>query len=332
MPTSLQTNYDQLREAVASLKGWDRNFGNWPAARKDLVDDVIRSGLRRVYSAHEWNFLRPSGTLELPAPYATGTVTVAEDSAGSIVTLAGGTWPDWAADGILTIEGGGRYLVASRTSNSVIVLEASDVEVTDASEFTLARWRFDLDDDFGGVEGSITYIAPDNYRHPIKTVHESDIRLLLDDRYRSYTDSYPQFASVFVRAHDQTTPQTWKLVLYPPASQRLVLHYRYRSQPNAIDADNPYPLGGSMHSELITEAVLAEAEIRLNTVTREHEARYAERLQAAIRLDSDQGAPDSLSVMKQPFNDEFNFDAAGESVYPWMCPGRVIPEGYEDYF
>lgn len=332
MATSLQLNYDRAREAIALLKGWDINFANWPQNLRDKVDIVIRSGQQRVYNAHPWSFLRPHGSISCPAPYTTGQIIVAAHEDGSQVLLGGGTWPDWAADGILTIEGGGNYIVSSRTDGTNLVLEDRDVVFSSAVDFTLRQYRYDLPEDFGGLDGPITFSPGETYLQAIRVCHESNVRLMLHDRYRTFESTDPMWAAVYVRQHDLTTPQTWKLIVYPPSNRDLLLTYRYRAQPNAIDDANPYPLGGAMHSETFLEAILAEAEVKFNATTREHEARFQERLAASIALDRNQGSGDFMPAMKQPFNDYFYNEMGGEWTYPWMAPGLTIPEGYEGFF
>lgn len=332
MPNPNQITYDKLRERIALLKGWRRDFENWNDTQADDAHAIIQSGLQRVYNCgHKWSFMRPVGSITADAPYATGTVTVAAAANGSTVTLAGGTWPAWAADAVIQIEEGGCYLVVSRTSDSVIVLEGEDITADAGSTFSLARYRYDLETDFGGLDGPLTYDS-DNHRHTATVTNEAEIRQRLLDRWRNHYGSDPFLAAVYVRAHDLTTPQTWKLELYPPPQERMILRYRYRSQPNEIDDDNPYPLGGATHSDLLLRAVLAEAELSLNAATREYESRYQEALAASIKLDRNQGSPDFLPGMRNPFNDEYQAHAIGHDTYPYMCPGPVIPEGYEEFF
>lgn len=70
--------------------------------------------------------------------YATGTITVV----AGVVTLAGGTWPSWAAAGTIQI-GSSFYTVASRDSNSQITLDNTGVAAAALTTYTL----FNLSED-----------------------------------------------------------------------------------------------------------------------------------------------------------------------------------------
>ncbi|MHC4705416.1 MAG: hypothetical protein ACYTFQ_33145 [Planctomycetota bacterium] len=61
------------------------------------IEECIKDGLHDVYTAHPWSFFRPVKEITTTAPYSTGTITVAS----GVVTLTSGTFPSWAAVGIL---------------------------------------------------------------------------------------------------------------------------------------------------------------------------------------------------------------------------------------
>jgi hypothetical protein len=61
---------------------------------------------------------------------------------------------------------------------------------------------------------------------------------------------------------------------------------RYVILPDSIDAANQYPVGGTLYSELIMEAVLAAAEKTIDDEPQgPHEMRFNQMLNAAIRTD-----------------------------------------------
>jgi hypothetical protein len=71
------------------------------------------------------------------ASYATGTVSVTTGT----VTLVGGTWPSWAAEGTFTV-GGVSYAVASRTSDSIIVLNNTTITGLSGETYSLNLYPY----------------------------------------------------------------------------------------------------------------------------------------------------------------------------------------------
>jgi hypothetical protein len=100
----------------------------------DNIEQCIRDGLHDVYSAHPWSFFRPIAEITTTAPYTTGTVSIV----AGVVTLTGGTWPTWAATGVLKISNG-YYEVDSRDSSTQITLEDTSVAAAALTTYELGR-------------------------------------------------------------------------------------------------------------------------------------------------------------------------------------------------
>jgi hypothetical protein len=66
---TLNLTFADLRKAVGFFLGYTRDSANWDADQVNDIEDAIQSGLRRLYTAYDWSFLRPVATLS----------TVAED-------------------------------------------------------------------------------------------------------------------------------------------------------------------------------------------------------------------------------------------------------------
>ena len=90
-----------------------------------MLRQAINMAYQTIGSLHHWNYLRRRTQITTNAKYATGTIS----TSGTTVTLASGTWPTWAASAQLIV-GNNVYRVASRTSNSVLVLQADRYPVT----------------------------------------------------------------------------------------------------------------------------------------------------------------------------------------------------------
>lgn len=138
------TYFDAVESLIVSSFG-----GPQDAEQRD-----IRTAIHRAYdeltTIRDWAYYHVHGRIILQAPYSTGTVT----SSGTAVTLTGGTWPSWAATGGYLKVGEEICRVASRTSGSVIVLDASlslKADVTGAA-YTLYRTVYPLPSDFRNLD------------------------------------------------------------------------------------------------------------------------------------------------------------------------------------
>lgn len=113
--------------------------GNWSRAARM----AIRLGITRLGNEFGWSYYRRPLQIYLEAPYATGTVTYTHTggTAERQVELTGGTWPDWAANGVLVVGSVG-YQVSERISDTIIVLNqnsSNDNISISADSYTLYR-------------------------------------------------------------------------------------------------------------------------------------------------------------------------------------------------
>lgn len=330
---TLQLTYESIQKQIALLKGWKRDPAQWSANNVADADMVIRSGWAKFLRAHKWSFLMVRGSVETTAPYTTGTVEIVADPAGSIVTGTGTTFPTWSAGAELQVDGS-RYLVKSRTSDTEIVLEQLDADVTSGAEFSLVRYRYDLPTGFAALAGPITFDTPsDNMRRPLQSTHESTIRLLYMSRISSTDDETPTRYAIYAKPHDLTAVSGYVIELFPPPQYQLSLRFMYRAWPPAPDsATNIYIPGGEIHSQTILEAILSEAETMLNTMTREWAQKFEIGLQRSIAIDNETAAPEFMPAFRNPDSDQFYAEQYDEGVNYNTLPGYVIPEGYESHF
>lgn len=140
--------------------------GPQDAEQKDIKQAIIRS-YDELTTMRDWAYYHTHARIILQAPYGTGAVT----SSGATVTLAGGTWPSWAATGAHLKVGEEICRVASRTSDSVIVLDSGlslKADVT-SQPFTLFRSVYALPSNFRNMDEpsdeynwwSGLYVTPD---------------------------------------------------------------------------------------------------------------------------------------------------------------------------
>jgi hypothetical protein len=256
---------------------------------KDILD-CIRDGLHRVYSAHDWSFFRPVVDVSTVAPYSTGTITVAS----GVVTLTGGTFPSWAANGTLLRVDNKIYSVSTRDSNTQITLAGVSLTIATASSYLLATSIIDMGPTFESVanDREITYHpTPDFWYPPIQNRHDSLIRKL--DQTNPEIDR-PVFYSVRTVEFDPTVGSRRVLVMYPTPDSAYLLKVPVVLRRVMVDATNQYPIGGEILSQVILEACLAAAEHNFEEREHVHEKRFMEMLVLSIREDQERSSPTSL--------------------------------------
>lgn len=253
------------------------------------IKDCLHDGLRRVYSAHNWSFLRPVVDVSTTAPYTTGTVTIA----AGVVTLVGGTFPSWAADGVLKVNNQ-YYPVASRGGDTEITLDSTSVAVATAANYQLARPEISLGDAFDAVanDSDLTYYqSPECWYPPVKWRHDSTIRQLEGNNPEF---DRPVFYSVRTVRFDPTVGSRKVLALYPTPDQVYTLRVPMILRPILVDEVNLYAIGGEVLSQVILEACLASAEHNFEEREHVHEKRFMEMIGLAIRDDQERSTPTSL--------------------------------------
>src|SRR3972149_6246134 len=104
---TLSLTTDEVVRNVLLVAGVGRNAGDMDEATEADVRAIIRSGALRAYNpmvgeyAYQWRFLEKHASFSMEPVYETGTIAVS----GGVVTLAAGTWPAWAEDGFMSVNG-----------------------------------------------------------------------------------------------------------------------------------------------------------------------------------------------------------------------------------
>lgn len=293
-------DFDSLCERVGHyLFGIRSGFS---ADQTTDIKECIKDGLRDVYSAHDWSFFRPIEDISTTAPYATGTVTIV----AGVVTLASGTFPGWAAQGILKVSNA-YYSVATRDSDTQITLDNTSASAAAGSSFELGRPEIPLADAFEAVsnDSDLTYYPDQNELYPpVRQRHDAHIRAWQQDD--PYYDR-PCFYSVRTVEFDATVGSRKRLALYPTPDAAYVLRVPMILRPTMIDATNKYPVGGETLAQVFVEACLAAAERNYEEESKRHTRRcYGDRaapagspeqigmLRLAIAMDLEKSAPTSL--------------------------------------
>ena len=251
------------------------------------IEECIKDGLHDIYAAHSWSFFRPIKEITTTAPYDTGTITIAS----GVVTLSDGTFPTWAAVGVLLIDNE-YYDVDTRDGNTQITLEDTSVTEADASSYELGRPEYDLPTAFEAIEGDLTYEpGQSDFYPPVRQKSDAEIlRLRQDNPYHDRPVHY----GIRTVEFDPTTGSRRRISLYPTPDAAYVLKARMKLRATMIDAVNQYPVGGESLTQLITEACLAAAERNFDEQEGQHTKRFMELLPLAIAADQEMTSPTQL--------------------------------------
>lgn len=206
-----QTQLWTFQDAVENLLDQhevERDGLNYRHARRACIE-----ALRQLQSYHDWAAYRTTFTLLTVASQSSSTITF--DFTGGaherMLTLASGTWPDWAAFGMIEIAGE-KYHVQSRESDTVLTLTANSNPGADLAAGTTYSLYRD------------TYPLPVNFRKLVQVIDTEQQRSLgiIEDSVQHHL-SRTVYSSpdtpwhVTVRA-DQEYYGSLSLVLTPPPS------------------------------------------------------------------------------------------------------------------
>lgn len=116
----LLTYRDAVDQAMAYV-----GHGIGSAAQADIYR-AIHGALRELCDAHPWSFLFKHHRIYRYAPETTGTITY-DHTGGTYereLTLSGATWPSWAEDAVVRIDGLIHH-VEARKSSTVVTLDVN---------------------------------------------------------------------------------------------------------------------------------------------------------------------------------------------------------------
>jgi hypothetical protein len=293
--------FETIRVEIADYLGLGRNTegagSEWTVASLARLAAIIKDGANQVYypmsveksgMVHEWSWMHPVSQITTSAPYETGTVTVVD----GVVTLAAGTFPSWAADGEVAVDGG-VYKVATRDDDTHVTLTNTDVQVSAGTDYHLLRPQYSLPEDFVGLDGGAMTFFPAQASGWPGVCQVSDLAVRAA-RQQSIEAGRPRFVAIRPDTVDGTAKQAWLAVFMPTPDAAYTLELRYSVRPPLLSASYPYPLGGLDIGGLILESCLAVAEQRYMDGAGPHSQVFAVRLAAAVARDAAQSTPDSL--------------------------------------
>lgn len=311
---SLALDNAEVKRAIAQVLGIGRDPTAWGVTLVSDVDDVIRRGRRKFFSAADWRFLRVHTSFLTAAPQETGTV----ECVSGVVTLTGSTFPATAATNYLFANSTGFYEIESRDSPTQLTLKdtSSNSDVAALSSYSLHLYKFDLPGEFAGFVGPVGIENNDILRQ-YAVLPEFELRTF-HNRTSVCTGKPKAFAVTSRLADEDLAVPTFELVIYPLADAvyRIEADIKLALGDSLDDADSVVHTH-SAFSNCMLEAILSEAEVMLGNFEGVHAAKYEVELVNAKRIDGAmRGVRRSLSRNQRLNRDPLRDLKLGTSTWP----------------
>jgi hypothetical protein len=290
---SLAITTEEILRMIGLVAGINRDAAEWDETMELDARNVIREGFRDFLhpidaqsgSAYTWKFLEKSATFIGVAAVDDSTITVVD----GVATLAAGSWPTWAADGIIEIGEGtdsvGRAFVASRDSATQITLDNTSIDAAAGTTYTLYRYKYTLPSLFGEFIGGVLVADGSNRGRRLTPVTDAELRL------RHITGLRQGQTCQYTIQAEGSNPATsnWYIQFWPVLDENAIAYGTYKAQledgleANLIDALDTIQMP-TQHAQTLMEAVLAAAE-RYFAAPGPHAARFDQCLQRSIKFD-----------------------------------------------
>jgi hypothetical protein len=189
----------------------------------------IQAGLRELVNVRPWAYLYKRHRIQTNGAYSTGTIQF-QVSAGANprqVTLTGGTWPTWAANGTMAISNV-TYEASRRISDTLLQLDAnvtSAVDIAAGTTFTLYQDTYTLPDDFVASDRSYAEVSWGGMEYV-----QPNLWLQVTRYYRSSSDT-PRYYT-FVGSPRDAGRMCIRIFPYPDSAKTIDAIYHRR--PRAI--------------------------------------------------------------------------------------------------
>lgn len=163
-----------------------------------------------------------------------------------------------------------------------LILGPSDLAAGDTFTLLNTGAFYELPEDFGGLDGPITFTTTD-YSLAVTVVTEAMVRRA---QQRDDSNGRPQIAAIRPVVHDGKFTQRYDILMWPTPDGKYTLNYRQIVVLPEIDEVNLFPPGGAAYGELYMAACLALATQRINDRRGLRWDEFQERLAAMIEVDA----------------------------------------------
>lgn len=225
----------------------------------------------------------------------------------TVVGVAGDASAETSGGNITVVKADTLYPIVGVTGDKEVEVTGDASNETSGSSFTVVSDAdFPLPDDFGGIEGRLTYTM-ETRRGEIFLVGENLIR---EYRQGQSVTAAPRYAAIRPLFSDGTSGQRFEIMFWPKPDASYTLRYKYMVSPNDITDAAKWPLGGMFHADTILQSCLSIAELRVNDERGVQWQAFMERLAASVHHDRNQMTPETLgynadaSLMGSPATSE----------------------------
>lgn len=280
----LSLNNSEIVRAILQVMGAGRNSGDMDTATEADVRNIIRDGLRRFYFptvgefVYQWRWREKHHPIPIDAKFTTGTIAVA---AGTI-TLTGGIWPAWLADGFVIVSGHVLF-VTVRNSDTVLTTSNSALAVTAGAKYEAFRYRYALPSDFAEWLGGVVY-ADGSDSWTLAGTSEAELRLRYAVQQKT-NDRTTHYAIASTHAADAMRISFWPVPQPNAFIQGVYLSVPDDNLPADLKTPGVTVQVPPLYAKAAVEAILAEAENYMTKLDGQHESRFQEALQQAIAHD-----------------------------------------------
>jgi hypothetical protein len=276
---SLGIDNDEIYARLAMQMGINRDDGEWSPTNQSDADRIIRSGRRKLFSAHDWSFLEIEHEINVLAPDDDGTITVVD----GVVTLAGSTFHASAAGQHIAFDGS-IYRINTRDSATQVTLFDTSVDADALTEYKVYFTRYDLPTNFSAFVGPVTIENSETIAEmtELPVLPEHQVRGLASNR--NAFSARPTAFAVFHTVDEETGIASHFVNVYPLPDNEYVATTRVRILPgDSLSEDDE--VCGAEYAELLLEAILAACEQLYNDAPGVHTELFAKMLPDFIRKD-----------------------------------------------
>lgn len=276
---SLSIDNDEIYARLAMQMGINRDNGEWSPTSQADADRIIRSGRRKLFSAHDWSFLEIEHDINILEPQDTGTVEVV----AGVVTLTGATFPTDAVGQHIAIDGS-IYRIGVYTDTTHVTLENTSVDVDALTEYKLYFTRYSLPANFSAIVGPVTIenseVVAEMQELPVLPEHQ--VRGLASNR--NAFSARPSAFAVFHTVDEETGIASHHVNVYPLPDENYLATMRVRVLPGDSLSEDGDVCGGE-YAEILLEAILAACEQLYNDAPGLHTELFSKMLPDYIRKD-----------------------------------------------
>lgn len=239
------------------------------------VKESVNDALHQVCSMKDWPWLYHTGRVNFNGSYQTGTVTTTDNSA--VVTLTGGTWPTWAADGEVYIAGQWQEILTRDSSTQITLVNTWQGPTAGAGQsYIIMQWEYDLPADCRTV---VNIINQNGWLWG--PVPVSRWRIDLARQSQMYAAGSPSGSYIYAIERD-------RLVVWPPPQTDLMVNVLYLKSPANLTTGTDVADWDPLQLECLYRSIDYQISIRGECIagpSKECYDRYIEALNRAYNND-----------------------------------------------